>query len=169
MAFSAWARILLVAGAVTVPTAAVTAGTDPFDAVTANAVEAATAPAGVATEVGAILGLQADAWSRGDLVAFCTVYAEDAAFVTPKGLTRGRATILERYRTSYPDRAAMGRLTIEVVDARPIPRETPAPLACSVVARWRLALAGGAEKSGLTLLVFEKVAGAWRIVHDASM
>jgi len=123
----------------------------------------------VATQVRAVLAVQAQAWSRGDLVAFCAVYAEDAAFVTPKGLTCGRATILERYRTSYPDRAAMGRLTLEIVEARSVPVDAVAPLACSVVARWRLALAGGDEKSGLTLLVFEKVAGAWRIVHDASM
>lgn len=159
MAFSAQARVVLLLAVVVVLA----------NAVTANVVEAATAPAGVAPEVEAILGLQADAWNRGDLVAFCAVYAEDAAFVTPKGLTRGRATILERYRTSYPDRAAMGRLALEIVEARPVPEGTAAPLACSVVARWRLALAGGVEKSGLTLLVFEKVAGAWRIVHDASM
>ena len=41
-------------------------------------------------EIAALLETQAAAWNRGDLEAFCAVYAEQASFASPSGLTRGR-------------------------------------------------------------------------------
>jgi uncharacterized protein (TIGR02246 family) len=123
-------------------------------------------------QVAAILRAQADAWSRGDLEAFTSVYAEDAAFLSPSGLTRGRHEVLERYRKRYPDKAAMGKLTLEVIEARTFPSGKAAE-AVSVAARWRLEYPGQAERKtaeGLTLLVLRRVGGgAWEIVQDASM
>jgi ketosteroid isomerase-like protein len=46
----------------------------------------------------AVLDRQVQAWNRGDLEGFVSVYAEDAAFVSPTGLTRGRQAVLDRYR-----------------------------------------------------------------------
>jgi uncharacterized protein (TIGR02246 family) len=118
-----------------------------------------------AIALGALLDTQAAAWNRGDLEAFCSVYTDDASFVTPKGLVQGRQVILERYRTSYPDKAAMGTLSFAVVEVR----DGPGGKAASMVARWTLAYPGKDAKSGLTLLVFHRLGGAWRIVQDASM
>ena len=59
------------------------------------------------TKVRAVLDEQAAAWSRGDLEAFCAIYADDATFVSPSGLTSGRQAVLERYRKKYVDRAGM--------------------------------------------------------------
>jgi len=129
-------------------------------------------------EVAALLDEQAAAWNRGDLEAFCSVYAEDAVFVSPSGLTRGRRAVLERYRAKYPDSAAMGTLSFEVVetrtasgtefsvlgDARP-----SAVHGVSVVARWRLAYADREPASGLTLLVLRRAREGWVIAQDASM
>jgi len=129
-----------------------------------------------------LLAEQAAAWSRGDLEEFVSVYAEDALFVSPSGLTYGRDEVLARYRRRYPDRAAMGRLTLDVIELRLSGGgETPARVAdaadgevhgARVVARWTLSYPEGAEReeaTGLTLIVFDRRDGHWRIVEDASM
>ena len=108
-------------------------------------------------QVATLLREQAAAWSRGDLEAFCAAYAEDAVFVSPSGLTRGRQAVLDRYRARYHDAAAMGTLTLEPLDVREgwgaevsllgdaLPSRTHA---VSVVARWTLAKADGPRPPG---------------------
>jgi peptidoglycan/xylan/chitin deacetylase (PgdA/CDA1 family) len=131
--------------------------------------------------VAALLKTQSEAWNRGDLDAFTSVYAEDAAFVSPSGLTRGRRQVLERYRKRYPDRKAMGTLALEVQEMRPVQGTEVTPLGdarpgrvhgLSVVARWRLADPDQPDKEtaeGLTLLVLRRQGDSWEIVQDASM
>lgn len=122
-------------------------------------------------QVAALLRMQAEAWSRGDLEAFTSVYAEDAAFLTADGLTRGRRDVLERYRKRYPNAAAMGKLTLEVIETRVFPPGKDAA-GVSVAARWRLEYPGQADRKtaeGLTLIVLRKTAKSWEIVQDASM
>jgi uncharacterized protein (TIGR02246 family) len=128
--------------------------------------------------VTSLLAEQALAWSRGDLDKFCSVYAEDAVFVSPSGLSRGRRAVLERYQARYPDAAAMGTLTLDPVEVREAtgPEVTvfgdarPGRVhAVSVVARWKLVKRDGSEASGLTLLVLHRRDGVWLIVQDASM
>ena len=115
-------------------------------------------------ELAALLAAQAADWSRGDVPAFASIYAEDATFVAPSGMTQGRAALVERYRKRYPDRAAMGTLALELLELRPGGEST-----ASVVARWTLAYPDKAAVSGLTLLVFHRLPAGWRIVQDASM
>jgi uncharacterized protein (TIGR02246 family) len=110
-----------------------------------------------------VLDAQTAAWNRGDLVAFCAPYAEDATFVSPSGVTRGRAQVLERYRKRYPDRKAMGTLRLEPSEVR------LQGAALSLVARWSLAYPDRPTASGQTLLVLHHTAAGWRIVQDASM
>lgn len=122
-------------------------------------------------QVAALLRLQAEAWSRGDLEAFSSVYAEDAAFLTADGLTRGRREVLERYRKRYPDAAAMGKLTLEVIETRVFPPGKDAA-GISVAARWRLEYPGQTDRKtaeGMTLIVLRRTEKSWEIVQDASM
>lgn len=131
--------------------------------------------------VEALLKTQADAWNRGDLETFTSVYAEDASFLATTGLTRGRQQVLDRYRRRYPDQKAMGTLTLEVIEARPVQGVEFTALgdarpgrvhALSVAARWKLAYPGQPEKKtaeGLTLLVLRRHGDTWEIVQDASM
>jgi len=112
----------------------------------------------------AVLDRQVQAWNRGDLEGFVSVYAEDAAFVSPTGLTRGRQAVLDRYRKRYPDKAAMGRLSLEIVETRLAGAD-----GASVVARWSLAYPDKPTASGLTLLVLHRSGDRWLIVQDASM
>ena len=125
-----------------------------------------------------LLDAQTGAWNRGDLDAFCSVYADDALFLSPAGSFRGRQAILARYRTRYPDRTAMGTLRLDVEEIRPIWGMEVAPAGdaapgrihgATAAARWTLGYADRPEASGRTLLVFRRDGDAWRIVQDASM
>lgn len=124
----------------------------------------------------AVLERSAADWNRGDLDAFCSAYAEDVAFASPGGLSRGRAEALERFRSRYPDRAAMGALNLEPLDVREHwgPEVTllgdaePGRVhVVSVIARWKLERKDGSA-TGTTLLVLKKQRVGWKIVQDAS-
>jgi uncharacterized protein (TIGR02246 family) len=124
--------------------------------------------------VKALLATQSAAWSRGDLEGFTAVYAEDASFLSPTGITHGRQQVLERYRHRYPDKKAMGILTLDVLETRTFPAEgKPCDArSVSVAARWRLAYPdqpGKKTAEGTTLLVLRPRGGSWEIVQDASM
>ncbi len=132
-------------------------------------------------EVKALIATQTDAWNRGDLDAFTAVYAEDAAFLSPTGLTRGRDEVLARYRKRYPDRKAMGSLKLEPIELRPasgiefteLGGARPSRVhGVSVAARWEISYPeepGKEPAAGLTLIVFRRTRDGWEIVQDASM
>lgn len=111
----------------------------------------------------ALLERQRQAWNAGDLPGFCAIYAEDARFLSPSGVTQGRAAVLARYQQRYPDKAAMGTLGFEVLEARST-RGT-----VSIAARWTLSFPGKSAASGHTLIVFNLLPEGWRLVQDASM
>jgi len=116
----------------------------------------------------AALTRQAADWNRGDLEAFTAVYAEDAVFLSTSGVHRGRAEVLARYQRRYPDRAAMGRLSFEVIETRVSDDASLVTLA----AHWHLAYPENGERedaTGLTLLVLRRDPNGWQIVQDASM
>lgn len=129
-------------------------------------------------EVERLLAEQMDAWNHGDLEAFCSHYATDATFLAPSGLSHGRQFILDRYRERYPDRAAMGTLSIDMLEAKPAAGTEVSMMGdarpsrvhgMSVAARWTLDYEGGESKSGTTLLVLHRTGRGWEIVQDASM
>lgn len=132
-------------------------------------------------EVRTMIKTQVEAWNRGDVEAFTSGYAEDAAFLSPSGLTRGRDEVLARYRKRYPDRKAMGRLSLEPIEMRPAAGTELTELGgarpsrvhgVSVAARWEISYPdepGKEPASGLTLIVFRRTLSGWEIVQDASM
>lgn len=137
----------------------------------AVAVTAQETPAtSAATAVRALVADQVEAWNRGDVEAFCAGYAEDALFVSPSGLTRGRDEVLARYRKRYPDRAAMGTLAIEIEELRTMGEPGQGVSGVVAVGRWSLSYPDKDEASGLTLIVFQpRAGGGWEIAEDASM
>jgi ketosteroid isomerase-like protein len=126
----------------------------------------------------AMLMSQATQWTAGDLTGFCAHYADDATFVSPTGLTKGRAAVVERYAKKYangktpppgpnPEAArTMGALSFEILDARGDDRFS------SIVMRWTLEFAADTKKpkaTGFSAVALEKLNGKWMIVQDASM
>jgi uncharacterized protein (TIGR02246 family) len=133
----------------------------------------AQAPASDPTaEIRSVIRTQTDAWNRGDLETFTSYYADDATFLSPTGVTQGRQQVLDRYRKRYPDKKAMGTLSLEPIEMRPVSGVDGKIQAVSVAARWRLEFSAEPEHKpaeGLTLIVLHRTAAGWRIVQDASM
>ena len=115
-----------------------------------------------ATDVRAVLDAQAKAWNRGDIEGFMAGYwrSEKTTFAGANGVFRGWQALLERYRRTYPDRAAMGALTFSELEITML-----APDAALVLGRWQLERASG-PVGGVFSLVLRKLPEGWRIVHD---
>jgi ketosteroid isomerase-like protein len=112
----------------------------------------------------AVLDAQVAAWNRGDVAAFMDGYWRSDAlrFASGGTIARGWQTTLDRYRRSYPDRAAMGTLTFSDLDI-----DVFAPDAAVVFGRWALARdAAHPPASGLFTLTFRRFDEGWRIVAD---
>jgi peptidoglycan/xylan/chitin deacetylase (PgdA/CDA1 family) len=137
----------------------------------------------VRAEVAAVLEVQAAAWNRGDLDAFCAVYAADAVLASPAGLERGREALLARYQAKYPDAASRGTLSFAIEETRlasgievtAFGTASPAEVhGASLLARWTLTYAGKPPATGRTLIVLRPRPGAaegqprWEITQDAS-
>ncbi len=123
----------------------------------------AAAPVSNGDAVKALISAQAEAWNKGDLKVFTQVYADDAIFVSPSGVTTGRQAVLERYQKRYPDKKAMGLLSFAFLETR------EKPDAVSLVAKWTLKYPDKPAATGHTLLVLHKKGDTWLIVQDASM
>ena len=134
-------------------------------AVPAAAAPAAPAPAQVPAETAIRQAMEASAaaWNAGDLARFMAVYADDAVFVTPKGLLRGRDAIAAKYRPSFRGTGnARGTLSFAFLEMRGID-----PRHALLFARWTLTGPSTVE-SGMTTLVFERRGTAWQIIADNS-
>ncbi len=115
------------------------------------------------SELRALLAKQAAQWTAGDLEGFCSHYGDDAIFVSPSGRTDGRAAVYQRYLKKYVDKRGMGALSLEVLHL------VADGDAASIAMKWRLAFEGKAPAEGYSVIGLERRAGAWKIVHDASM
>jgi len=117
---------------------------------------------GAEAVIRAVLDGQVAAWNHGDLESFVAGYwnSEKLTFVTSRGVTRGWAGLLERYRRSYPDAKAMGRLSFSELEITVLSRD-----AAIVLGRWQLDREKDRPQGHFTL-VMRKVDGAWRIAHD---
>jgi peptidoglycan/xylan/chitin deacetylase (PgdA/CDA1 family)/ketosteroid isomerase-like protein len=129
-------------------------------------------------EIATMIATQVEAWNRGDLPAFTSVYADDAVFLSPSGMVRGRQAVLDRYTTRYPDQAAMGTLRLDLDEIRPVwgmeitPGQDAVPgriHGASALGRWTLSYPDKEPATGRTLLVFSRAGNRWTIVQDASM
>jgi len=113
-----------------------------------------------------VLDRQTEAWNKGDLEGYMQGYRKspDLTFYSGGTITSGWEATLARYRKRYQSEGKeMGRLDFpeEAIDLL-------GPDAALVRGRWRLALSGGKEMSGLTTVILKRLPEGWRIVHDHS-
>lgn len=113
-------------------------------------------------EIRAVLNQQARDWNDGSIERFMQGYAkrDDIRFASGGEVQRGWQPVFDRYVKKYGDRAAMGLLTFSEVEVSILSPDT-----ALVLGRWRLQREKD-EPSGLFTLVFRKLPGGWRIVHD---
>lgn len=121
-------------------------------------------------EVRGVIEHQVASWNKKNLEGFCAPYADNATFLTPKGVTRGRAKILARYQKSYvEEKGDMGTLSLDVLELRPSADQRFA----TVALKWTLKFTKRKDKvkeaSGYSLIALEKRDSGWVIVQDASM
>ncbi len=117
---------------------------------------------GPESEIKKMLEEQTAAWNRGDIEGFVNDYWKSGGltFSGPNGVTRGWDGLLARYHRSYPDQAAMGKLSFGNLEIQML-----APDAALVLGRWRL----DREKDtpgGMFSLVVRKFPEGWRVIHD---
>ncbi len=111
----------------------------------------------------AVLESQVDAWNRGDLEAFMDGYWRSGELLFTSGgrIQRGWQTTFERYRAAYGESPeSMGRLSFSDLEVHPMAAD-----AAWVLGRWSLTTGEG-ERGGVFTLVFLRLDGEWRIVHD---
>ena len=117
-----------------------------------------------------VLKTQIESWNAGDIEAFCQPYAEDALFLSPSGLTRGREEVLARYRARYLAKNApgMGQLELKIMEIQWFENHGQA-VGATVVGSWHLRFEDGSQADGFTAIGFELRDELWQIVVDASM
>ncbi len=107
---------------------------------------------------------QTDAWNQGNIPAFMQTYwqSDSLLFIGKNGITYGWQATLERYKKSYPDTAAMGKLQFNLLEFKQL-----APDLCFLVGKWQLQRTAGNLQGHFTLLI-RKLNGAWKIIADHS-
>ncbi|MDE2976856.1 MAG: DUF4440 domain-containing protein [Acidobacteriota bacterium] len=119
-------------------------------------------PQTVAAAVLDVLDTQVEAWNDGDIEGFMAGYlrSEELRFTSGNEVRRGWRQTLERYRQTYPDRAAMGTLAFDQLDVRVLSEH-----AAQVFGRFRLTRESD-EPTGLFTLLVERHGERWLIVTD---
>ncbi|MGI8961068.1 MAG: YybH family protein [Bryobacteraceae bacterium] len=109
-----------------------------------------------------ILTAQVQAWNRGDIPKFVTVYAEDCTFVG-KQVLQGRSNLLARYQKTYPSPESMAKLTFRNLTVRRLDEEV-----ATAVGEWHIdrPVVSGGPTGGIFSLVLQLSEGTWQIVLD---
>ncbi|MEM1057247.1 MAG: DUF4440 domain-containing protein [Bacteroidota bacterium] len=124
---------------------------DPFD------------PVAVRAGVQATLDAQIGAWNEGSIRGFMDGYAnsDTLVFLSGNNERRGWEESYYAYVRGYPDREAMGTLTFENIEVRPL-----SALHALAFGRWRLSYDDRDGATGLFSLLLQNTADGWRVIHD---
>lgn len=111
-----------------------------------------------------LLTLQTELWNRGNIEGFMQTYwkSDSLMFIGSKGVVRGWQQTLDNYKKGYPDTAAMGKLSFDILEVKPLSKEY-----AFVVGKWMLKRSIG-DVSGHYTLLLRKIRGQWKIVADHS-
>ena len=110
----------------------------------------------------AVMSMQEEAWSAGDLEQFMTGYINDESltFIGSRGLSYGWETTLANYKKGYPDKAAMGKLSFEVLELKSL-----SPEFCYMIGKFYLTR-DAEDLSGYFTLLWQKIEGEWKVIAD---
>ena len=110
----------------------------------------------------AVLEAQDAAWNRGDIEGFMEGYdrSPDLVFTSGGKIRRGFDVTLERYKKTYANDDAMGKLSFSDLEITGV-----GPDAAVVLGRWKLTDTPKAGGGVFTLVMVRREAG-WRIIHD---
>ena len=116
----------------------------------------------IVAEIRQVMDAQTVAWNNGDIEGFMKGYwnSPDLVFVSGANVTRGWQPTIERYKKNYDSRAKMGTLTFSDLEFDVLSKDS-----ATVLGSWALAREKDNPKGKFTL-IFRKVKGGWKIVHD---
>ena len=116
----------------------------------------------LAAGVREVLVRQQAAWNRGDVDEFLAGYwnSDRTVFAGSNGILHGWQALRQRYRRSYPDRRAMGRLTFSHLEITSLCTSS-----ALVLGEWHLDRESG-PVGGVFSLVLRRLPEGWRIVAD---
>ena len=111
-----------------------------------------------------LLHTQVEAWNRGDLEAFMQTYwkSDSLMFIGKNGIKWGWDETLANYKKGYPDTAAMGQLSFDIIQVKRL-----SVMYYYVVGKWMLKRSIG-DISGHYDLLLRKIKGKWVIISDHS-
>lgn len=113
-------------------------------------------------EITDMLRNQQDAWNQGDVNGFMNYYlnSEDLTFAGSGGVTKGHEEVLRRYLNKYDTPEKMGTLKFNILEF-----EELSATSAFVIGKWALERSPD-NPSGYFTLVWKKVNGEWKIIHD---
>lgn len=108
-----------------------------------------------------VLDKQVNAWNEANIEEFMKGYwKSDSILFIGRKITSGWDSTLLRYKKSYPDKAAMGKLRFEILRT-----DFASSGACLVTGKFFLTREKD-NPSGIFTLLFKKKKGKWVIVYD---
>ncbi|MEP3890097.1 MAG: DUF4440 domain-containing protein [Hellea sp.] len=116
----------------------------------------------IKTQIRETLARQDTAWNEGDIDGFMKDYIKDESlrFASGGNIRRGWQATIDRYKLSYPDKAAMGTLSFTDLEINVITAQD-----ALVFGRWKLDRAEDTP-NGLFTLHMKEQGGQWLIVSD---
>ena len=109
-----------------------------------------------------VLATQQQAWNRGDIEGFMQGYwkSDSLVFVGKAAPLYGWQSTIDRYKKTYPDKAAMGQLTFDIIQVKILDDHN-----AFVLGGWRLKREKD-NPGGYFTLWFRKINGEWKVVCD---
>jgi ketosteroid isomerase-like protein len=111
-----------------------------------------------------LLHTQTTSWNRGDVEGFMQTYwkSDSLMFIGKSGVVWGWQQTLDNYKRGYPDTAAMGKLSFDIIQVKPLDKNH-----YFVVGKWMLKRSMG-DVGGHYTLLMRRIKGQWKIVADHS-
>jgi uncharacterized protein (TIGR02246 family) len=115
-------------------------------------------------EIRRLLVDQTKAWNKGDIEGFMKTYWKNDSlmFIGKNGINHGWRETLNNYKKRYPDTAAMGKLSFDIIQVKKL-----SPEYFYVVGKWMLTRSIG-DLNGYYDLLLRKIKGKWYIIADHS-
>ncbi len=120
-------------------------------------------PQALAEVLKRIVAEQQASWNEGNIPKFMDAYWRDDQLTFSAGgkVERGWAAIRDRYLRRYPDKATMGQLEFTDLEVQSLGEDV-----ALMLGRWKLQREKPA--AGAFSLVWKRIDGQWKIIHDHS-
>jgi ketosteroid isomerase-like protein len=112
-------------------------------------------------EIQRVMNLQEVAWNEGNIEQFMDGYwkSDSLMFIGKNGIKYGWEPTLDNYKTSYPDKTAMGKLNFEILKLEVNGNSA------YMLGKWKL-IRKEDTPNGYFTLYWKKIDGKWVITID---